>query len=362
MLKIGLKIQVDMSQILVDSDLQSLLDSKLLVINNLDAKNIQPSSIDIPITGKKIHKMPYSSSFWNQNIDDVIKKHGQTIQLKDSGTHLAKGQTYIVEVGKVNLPQHIALEASPKSSAGRINLGARLIADKSGKFDHVNPNTQAKLYLEITPKNFSVIMRPGDAINQIIARDYRIKSEVDIEQFPLFKNANDPKLIAGNGKPFREKNQYFVHINIPEGLAAYKAKNIDFTIDLSKKNHYNPNDFFWEIHGVDGKLLLEKDGFYLMCTQEILNVPPELSVIMNVFSEFVGDIRTQSAGYFDPGFYGSGVFEFSVWENMMIRHRQPICVMSAYANSSIPQATYGAKDNSYLGQQKIRLAKYFVQP
>ena len=81
---------------------------------------------------------------------------------------LEKGCVYVVPlVEGLALPDDISAVANAKSSTGRLDLFTRLITDRGTEFDRIEAGYAGPLYAEISPRSFSVLVRPGMRLNQI---------------------------------------------------------------------------------------------------------------------------------------------------------------------------------------------------
>ena len=69
------------------------------------------------------------------------------------------GCVYIVKLLEgLNLPKNISGTANPKSSTGRLDVFTRLIVDRTQQFENVPKGYKGSLYLEISPRTFSVVV------------------------------------------------------------------------------------------------------------------------------------------------------------------------------------------------------------
>src|SRR5690606_38896223 len=81
---------------------------------------------------------------------------------------LEKGCVYVVPLEeRLALPAEVAAVANAKSSTGRLDLFTRLITDRGTEFDRIEAGYGGPLYAEISPRSFSVLVRPGQRLNQI---------------------------------------------------------------------------------------------------------------------------------------------------------------------------------------------------
>ena len=78
-------------------------------------------------------------------------------------------------------------------------------------------------------------------------------------------------------------------------IVAYKAKTNSSVIDLSKKNHYKPEDFWEPVHltGKKNQLILEPESFYIMMSKEKICIWPDLVGEMIAYEPNSGELRTR---------------------------------------------------------------------
>ena len=112
------------------------------------------------------------------------------------GAVLEKGCVYLVPlVEALALPPDVSAVANAKSSTGRLDLFTRLIADRAAEFDRVEPGYAGPLYAEISPRSFSVLVRPGMRLNQIrFRRGAAILDDAELREL----NARE-RLVDGDG-------------------------------------------------------------------------------------------------------------------------------------------------------------------
>ena len=65
------------------------------------------------------------------------------------------------------MPDNISAVANAKSSTGRLDILTRLISDNSSCFDRVRKGYKGKVYVEIAPISFSIIIKEGVTLNQL---------------------------------------------------------------------------------------------------------------------------------------------------------------------------------------------------
>ena len=121
----------------------------------------------------------------------------------------------------LNLDLLHSAKSNPKSTTGRLDIFTRLITDMGTEYDFVKNGYKGKLYLEIIPQSFSIILKRGISLNQI----------------RFYKKDKIKKLVL------RYQN---ISINIKKNtICAYKAKKNTGAVNLSKLDYYNIDDY-WE--------------------------------------------------------------------------------------------------------------------
>ncbi len=144
-------------------------------------------------------------------------------------------------------------------------------------------------------------------------------------------------------------------------------------IDLSKKRHYRPQDF-WEpvyLTGSKNRLVLEPESFYIMMSKEKICIWPDLVGEMIAYEPNSGELRTHYAGFFDPGFGWQGTSSVrgqgtrAVMEvrphdvPFMIEDGQTFCRLKFEKIIDKPTRVYGKKIASHYHSQELALSKYF---
>ncbi len=152
-------------------------------------------------------------------------------------------------------------------------------------------------------------------------------------------------------------------------MLGYKCVTPDDILDITKIGHYNPERFFMPITMREGYLTLKKGEFYILSTREAVRVPPQLACEMAPMDERSGDFRSHYAGFIDPGWgygkKGEGVgrpltLEVRPFEDLLVRHGQPVGKIKFERMIEVPETSYDALDSNYLRQDGPRLAKQFA--
>ena len=96
-----------------------------------------------------------------------------------------RGIVYVAPlIERLALRPSLSGAANPKSSTGRLDIFTRLIVDGSEAFDDVPLGYRGELWLEISPRSFSVRVREGSRLNQIRFRS-RNSQHKDVHDFTL---------------------------------------------------------------------------------------------------------------------------------------------------------------------------------
>jgi dCTP deaminase len=338
----------------------------------LDHDQIQPASLDLRLGGKAIR---VRASFMPGRGHTVAEKLERlTLHEIDleNGAVLETGCVYIVPLMEsLDLPADISASANPKSSTGRLDIFTRVMVDYAQEFDKVPAGYKGKLYLEISPRTFPIIVRRGSRLSQIRFRvGHALLAEAEL--FDLHKAetlvASDMPNVSGGG--------IALSIDLkgsgPDGLIGYRGKHHTSVIDVDRKGAHEVLDF-WEPLYSRGRdeLILDPDEFYILVSNEAVHVPPLYAAEMTPYDPLVGEFRVHYAGFFDPGFGhapagGSGsraVLEVRSHEvPFILEHGQVIGRLVYEHMQERPEGLYGTGLGSNYQAQGLKLSKHFRLP
>src|SRR5580704_8242944 len=240
-----------------------------------------------------------------------------------AGAVLETNCVYIVPlIERLSLPADIAAATNPKSSTGRLDVFTRVIADETRGFDRVAAGYEGPLYAEISPKTFPVLVREGTRLSQLrlrrggtalsaealralhlserlVDRNDAVMGDgiavsIDLSGAGAGPHPNPPPL-AGEGK------------GGGSGIVGYRAKRHTAVIEVDQRDAYDVADFWEPIAArADKSLILDPDEFYILASNEAVQVPPDYAAEMVPFDPLVGEFRVHYAGFFDPGFGYAG--------------------------------------------------------
>ncbi|TWH31567.1 MULTISPECIES: 2'-deoxycytidine 5'-triphosphate deaminase [unclassified Aminobacter] len=356
--------------ILPDRDIAALFDAGALSSSRaLDPDQIQPASLDLRL-GTKAYRV--RASFLPGPNSSVIEKLDRLklheIDLTEAGTVLETGCVYIVPLAEtLALPDDISASANPKSSTGRLDIFTRVMADHAQEFDKIPAGYRGQLFLEVSPRTFPIIVRPGSRLSQIRFR----KGHSTLNESELQELHERETLVAAEA-PSITYGGIALSIDLSgdrDGLIGYRGKHHTAVIDVDKRAAQDVHDF-WEPLYVRGRheLILDPDEFYILVSREAVHVPPDYAAEMTPYDPLVGEFRVHYAGFFDPGFGhsaagGTGsraVLEVRSHEVPFILEHGQIVGRLVYEHMlSRPAKLYGADLKSNYQAQGLKLSKHF---
>lgn len=285
------------------------------------------------------------------------------------GAVLEKGCVYIVPLlESLKLSPRLSALANPKSSIGRLDVFTRLVTDRCKAFDRVESAHQGRLYAEIVPKTFSIVVRRGSRLNQL-----RLMRGSPITRGNQLKRLHTDVGLVDNSDPTFREDSIGVSLDLvgdpKRGLVGYRAKRHSDVIDIDRRAHYEVLDFWEPIHSRKGRgLVLNPDDFYILATKERVTVPPDHAAEMIAYDTLVGEFRVHYAGFFDPGFgydpvRRSGtkaVLEVRSHEvPFMLEHEQLIGWLRYEKLAGRSDRLYGPQIGSSYQDQGLALSKHF---
>jgi len=325
---------------------------------------IQPASLDLRLGGKA----------WRVRASFLPGAAGIKARIKDFSTHeidlspgavLEKGCVYLVPLMEsLALPAGINAVANAKSSTGRLDLFTRLITENATEFDRIDAGYNGQLYAEISPRSFSVLVRPGMRLNQIRFRAGQVVLSDDaLRALDAKEGLVDQPAHIANGLGFS------VDLTPRDfGIVGYRAKPHTGLIDLDKIGHYPAHEFWEPVTAPDGRIILDPGAFYILVSREAVHVPPDCAAEMAPYLAMVGEFRVHYAGFFDPGFgnetaggKGSrGVLEVRCHEApFALEHGQIVGRLVYEKMQAVPKVLYGADLGSNYQGQGLKLSKHF---
>ena len=331
----------------------------------IDPAQVQPASLDLRL-GLKAYRVRASFlAGHGRKVADRLEEFTMHEVDLTHGAVLEKGCVYVVPLMEaLALPPGLSAVANAKSSTGRLDLLTRTITDGGAEFDRIPEGYHGPLYAEVCPRSFSVLVRPGQRLNQIRFRQgHATLSDAELRALHLA----DPLV---NGEPLISEGLGFsVDLRPAAGdLLGYRAKPHTGVVDLDRIGHYPAREFWEEVRASNGQIILDPGAFYILVSREAVTIPPDYAAEMAPYLAMVGEFRVHYAGFFDPGFghasaggAGSrGVLEVRCHEApFVLEHGQVVGRLVYERMSERPDTLYGTGIASNYQGQGLKLAKQF---
>lgn len=328
-------------------------------------EQVQPASLDLRL-GEVAYRVRASFlSGHGARVEDRLAEFEMHRVDLSAGAVLEKGCVYVVPLmERLALPADISAVANAKSSTGRLDLLTRTITDGGTEFDRIAQGYEGPLYAEICPRSFSVLVRAGMRLNQIrFGRGDAVLDDAALRAL----HAQTPLV---NGEAVIDEGLGFsVDLRLPDTtLVGYRAKPHTGVIDLDNIGHYDPAEYWEEVHTENGQIILDPGAFYILVSREAVTIPPDYAAEMAPYLAMVGEFRVHYAGFFDPGFghaeaggAGSrGVLEVRCHEApFVLEHGQVVGRLVYERMSERPTQLYGAALASNYQGQGLKLSKHF---
>ena len=329
------------------------------------ADQVQPASLDLRL-GTVAYRIRASFlAGQGRSVADRLEEFEMHRIDLSAGAVLEKGCVYLVPLmERLDLPEGITAVANAKSSTGRLDLLTRTITDGGTEFDRMAEGYSGPVYAEICPRSFSVLVRPGMRLNQIRFRQGQsVLSDSELTALHARMPLVDTPPVIEQGLGFS------VDLALPGStLVGYRAKPHTGVIDLDRIGHYDPTDYWEEVHATKGSIILDPGAFYILVSRESVHIPPDYAAEMAPYLAMVGEFRVHYAGFFDPGFghaaaggTGSrGVLEVRCHEApFVLEHGQVVGRLVYERMAETPTQLYGAGIASNYQGQGLKLAKHF---
>ena len=317
----------------------------------IGAGQIQPASLDLRLGARAFRvRASFMPGPGSKTQDQIERSVLHTVDL-GPGAVLEVGCVYVAEIEEaLALAPDVTGLANPKSSTGRLDVFTRVIADHGPGFDQTEPGYRGRLYLEICPQTFPILVRSGSRLSQM-----------------RFRGA------SAGGTSAHHPREVALSVDLSGGgpypLIGYRAKRHTGVIDVDRAGAYDVDEF-WEPLMVtpQKRLILDPDEFYILASKEAVQVPATHAAEMEPFNALMGEFRVHYAGFFDPGFgmtetggHGSrAVLEVRSHKVPFILEDGQLIGRLIYEPLSEPPAQlYGREIGSHYQAQALKLSKHF---
>ncbi|NNE58034.1 MAG: 2'-deoxycytidine 5'-triphosphate deaminase [Hellea sp.] len=325
--------------------IKALIKSRAIAaVDSIEPAQIQPASLDLRL-GDTAYRL--RASFLpgeDRNVLDCLQDMVMhEIDMRD-GAVLETGCVYLVPLQeRLVLPSGLAAAANPKSSTGRLDVFTRVICDNGTAFDSIPENYDGPLYVEIAPRTFSILARPGERLVQLRFRQgahQPIKTQtVSID-------------LLGSGD---------------NAIIGYRGRRHSGLVNLQNVGRHLAKNYWEPLRAPNGQLILDPGEFYILASKEAVEIPIDQAAEMAPIATEIGEFRAHYAGFFDPGFgVGAvgGTGSRAVLEvrgrdvPFLLRHGQPVAKLVYEPMQATPDVLYG-QNGSHYQAQGLRLSKHF---
>jgi dCTP deaminase len=337
-------------------------------------EQVQPSSLDLRI-GPVAYRIRASflSSRNARVIDKLHENHLYKLDLTRPAV-LERGCAYMAPLmEEMNLPADISGKANPKSTTGRLDVFTRLITDYGSEFERVPAGYKGKLYTEIVPRTFSIVVEQGVRLNQLRLRrgnpppsDSELERLHDEETLVYTENDSPADALIAN-------KSLWLSVDLSgddsSDIIGYKARHNTPLIDLARINHYDALEYWEPIRRTKSRsLILDPNDFYILASKERVRIPHAFAAEMVPYDPSVGEFRIHYAGFFDPGFgYGADDIKGTHAVLEVRSHEVPFLLEDGQVVGrlvferllSAPNKIYGQGIGSSYQHQRLALSKHF---
>lgn len=341
----------------------------------INEEQIQPASVDLRLGPVAYRTRASFLPGRGASVGQKIEAYAMHQFSLDGGAVLEKGCVYLAPVMEsLQLRHRTSAMANPKSSTGRLDVFCRLITDGGTEFDHVRAGYHGPLWIEISPRSFSILVETGTRLLQLrIKRGAPRWSDAALRELHAEVGLiDDETVFAENVKRGLLAITVDAQRNGGSDLIGWRARKNADLIDVSKVNYYDPRDYWEPVRAGTGQgVILDPNDFYILSSRESVTVPADHAAEMLAYDTLVGEFRVHYAGFFDPGFGladvgGEGtraVLEVRSRDvPFMIEDGQVVGRLLYERLTALPDKLYGRDIGSNYQRQGLALSKQFKRP
>ncbi len=296
--------------ILVDRDLEALLGSAVRAAEgapSIERAQVQPASLDLRL-GRLAYRIRAGFLPEEASVEDRLRQLStSTVSLEGDGAVFERGLIYLVPLDEeLDLPQDLSARFNPRSSTGRLDIFTRVLAPGHPRFDEAPSGWSGRLWLEIAPLSFPVLLRRGDRLCQVrLQRGSAALTRGELlavhERMPLAHV--DGRALASAELSVDAEGALALRIGLAgRDPCGWRAGRNTEVVHFAEHGVHDPLDFFEPVRAREGHCVLEPERFTIFASRERIAIPPDLAGEMLPIDVGIGELRNNYAGFFDPGF------------------------------------------------------------
>ena len=349
---------------------KAIADGLIAAHGGVTEEQIQPSSIDLRL-GPVAYRV--RASFLAMRHSTVAARlesfNMHQIDLRQ-GALFERGCIYIVPLKEeLALPPEVSGKCNPKSTTGRLDIFTRVITDRGMHFDVIEPGYSGRLYAEVAPRTFGVLVRENTRLTQLrLSMGSGVHSDEDLANL----QSRESLVYGADEQPVDAHISNGLRVSVDlqgvggSEIIGYRARKHASIIDLEKVRHYQALDYWEPIpRHPSRQLILDPEDFYILASREKVRIPPDYAAEMVPYDPSVGEFRIHYAGFFDPGF---GCDEKGTHAVLEVRsHEVPFLLEDGQVVATLiyerllapPERLYGPGIGSSYQSQGLALSKHF---
>jgi len=299
----------------------------------------------------------YESEF-DLPTEEHVRKYGKKLPGFENFI-LKPGLNYYIEsLERLSLPRNWEAVSHTKSTYGRLGCMCGALDEKYAKVE--GGKELKNVMCLFKPLVFPVIVRPMETpIFQLKISEkgssYLDRNEIEKayeKDITLFNEDNEviplENVIENNGLKLTLSTE-----------KVFVSKEGDFEpIDLTKKEHYDPNDYFELIKTNREDVLIEPRRLYLCGSNEKVKMGNLIGVLNREDPHIGPGWWTQTSGYTSPGYIGRMTFELYSFGKRIVTHNHPAGKIFLESLSGKVENDY-SRLGYYQNQESPRLPKVF---
>lgn len=356
-------------------------------------EDVDHSSIDLHLTNEAYHLLhgsfkPHSQASYLQ---ELLSKDLAESFASDASGHFAllPHETYLFALQEgLNFDEQIIREqifeaqATAKSTIGRVDVLARLVVDGMDTYERYIPPKDpsavgpTKMYVEITPISFPVLVKAGLAITQLRLFLGRPEDCLIPPSFDIVRACFAEPERANHGTLSVDLSAAEIEGIEACGYCTKEESRSLAAIPLWKvADGHDPARWWRVVQASNGTCKVDVDRFQILRSRERLTLPKGVAVYARATDEEIGEMRIHYAGFVHPNFgtvrsdakHGTPlIFEVRCHNvKVMLRDSEILARLQFYRMSDDEDLSdydkekiYNSKDDPY-STQELNLSKIF---